>query len=378
MKNVLCVLVLGWVHFSESVIHKHTNTLEKSNKSYNSSNADINQPFKSLQRYKRSNCDAGQFYDEKVKHCCRMCPAGQHVERSCSSMGQNPECKPCEEGTYLKEINYLTKCKRCTSCHQDTEVEQVKCSANTNAECGCKEGYFKHRENCKACTKCRNRRIINNCSATDNTQCGDCLPNFYEEKNECHPCNQSSKQCGDMNGNCSPVCKPIEPTSTVSYILTGAFLLLLLPCGGLLIYKHKRKKKHNKSHSVMGEHVFTVHEAGNVPDLTDMSQETHILCPDTPAGHVPSVLEKSCTLYDIINCVPVRRWKEFMRTLELPDKVIEAVEVENSIFRDQQYEMLRRWCQLQMPSIDVVYQTLERMNLLRCAEELKAKIEEYS
>ncbi|KAG9481995.1 hypothetical protein GDO78_010948 [Eleutherodactylus coqui] len=103
-----------------------------------------------------------------------------------------------------------------------------------------------------------------------------------------------------------------------------------------------------------------------------MSQETHILCPDTP------VLEKSCTLYDIINCVPVRRWKEFMRTLELPDKVIEAVEVENSIFRDQQYEMLRRWCQLKMPSIDVVYQTLERMNLLRCAEELKAKIEEYS
>ncbi|XP_073512788.1 tumor necrosis factor receptor superfamily member 25 [Phyllobates terribilis] len=375
MKFFLCVLLMGWVYFTESVNHRNTNTLEKRSKTFNFSNDEIEQPLKRSRRYKRSNCgsdEVGYYFDARVKHCCMKCHEGEHVDQPCTSPWQYPTCTPCEEGTFLAFRNYALKCKRCTSCHQDIEVEVVKCSAKTNAKCVCKAGYYRDHDDCRACTVCHNRRTISNCTITNNTQCGDCLPGFYEDKSECQACPQSDKQCEATSSSCSPVCVPLTSTMSVAYILTGAFLLLLLPCGGLLIHKHKRKKKHQK-----GDHVFTVIGGGEVPGLTDLNQESRMYSPCTPAGHVPSVLQKNCTLYDIIDCVPVRRWKEFMRTLELPDKVIEIVEVEISNFRDQQYEMLRRWCQLQMASLDAVYQTLERMNLSRCAEELKAKIEHY-
>ncbi|XP_075696727.1 tumor necrosis factor receptor superfamily member 25 [Rhinoderma darwinii] len=362
------------VYLTKSIPHNNTNTLEKRNERLNSSNDKIKQQFENLRRYKRSNCDEEMYYDEKVRHCCIKCPRGEHVEKSCAAPNHNPICKPCEEGTFLAYSNYLFKCKRCTGCHSDTDIEEVKCSATTDAVCVCKENYYRHRGDCQVCTKCHNRSTTQKCSKTNDTQCGPCLPGFHEEQNKCQSCHQLGKQCENTNASCSPVCELVViPTISVPYILTGAFLLLLLPCGGFLIHKHKRKKKHN-----MGEHVFTAHGEADVPGLTDINQKTRILSPDTTPGHVPSVLQKSCTLYDIIDCVPIRRWKEFMRTLELPDKVIEIVEVEISNIRDQQYEMLRRWCQLKMASVDAVYQTLERMNLSGCAEELKAKIEHYS
>lgn len=107
-----------------------------------------------------------------------------------------------------------------------------------------------------------------------------------------------------------------------------------------------------------------------------INTDTVILC--TPwAGQVPSVLQKGCALYDIIDCVPVKRWKELMRNLELPDNEIERVEMEVGNFRDQQYEMLRRWCQLKTASVESVYQALDRMHLSGCLERLKSKIEQY-
>ncbi|KAM4015377.1 tumor necrosis factor receptor superfamily member 25 [Anomaloglossus baeobatrachus] len=360
------------VYYTESVNYRSKNTLEK-RRTFNSSNDEIEQPIKRSRRYKRSNCGSDDMvYDDGEKHCCMKCREGEYWEKACTTPRQYPVCKPCEEGTFLAFRNYSPKCKRCTSCHLDIEVEEVKCSAKTDAKCVCKAGYYRDQDDCRVCRACHNRRIISNCTATNNAQCGDCLPGFYEDKSECQACPPSIKQCEFTNTSCSPVCTPVESKISVAYILTGAFLLLLLPFGGLLIHKHKRKKKNQK-----GEHVFTVIGGGEVPGLTDLNQETKVFSPYTPAGHVPSVLQKSCTLYDIIDCVPVRRWKEFMRTLELPDKVIEIVEVEISNFRDQQYEMLKRWCQLKLASLDAIYLTLERMNLSRCAEELKAKIEHY-
>ncbi|XP_075135134.1 tumor necrosis factor receptor superfamily member 25 [Leptodactylus fuscus] len=363
------------VCFTESVFHK--NIRQKSNKRFNSSNDEANQLFHSLQRYKRSDCEDGTIKDEDAGRCCRLCPKGEYVQTPCSASGQDTVCKPCEEGTFLRHSNYKTKCQLCRRCQLDTEVEVGQCSAAMEAVCECKEGYYRLDEYspCQACIKCHNQRILTNCSTNSNTECGDCLPGFYKENDVCQPCPKSDKQCENTNytnSGCPLVCKPVASAMPVSYILTGVFLLLLLPFGGLLIYKHKRKKKNSK-----GELIFTVHGGGDVPGLSDINQETRILTPVTP-GHVPSVLQKSSTLYDIIDCVPVRRWKEFMRTLELPDKVIEIVEVETTNFRDQQYEMLRRWCQLKMANVDAVYQTLDRMNLSGCAEELKAKLEHYS
>ncbi|NWU60095.1 TNR25 factor, partial [Dromas ardeola] len=76
-------------------------------------------------------------------------------------------------------------------------------------------------------------------------------------------------------------------------------------------------------------------------------------------------------LYAVIDAVPVRRWKEFMRVLELREAEIEVVELEVTHIRDQQYEMLKRWCQQTSPTLDRVFAALERMELAGCAEALR-------
>lgn len=79
-------------------------------------------------------------------------------------------------------------------------------------------------------------------------------------------------------------------------------------------------------------------------------------------------------LYAVINAVPVRRWKEFMRVLELRDTEIELVEMEVAPFRDRQYEMLKRWCQQTSATLDRIFAALEHMDLSGCAETLRQSL----
>lgn len=92
-------------------------------------------------------------------------------------------------------------------------------------------------------------------------------------------------------------------------------------------------------------------------------------------GSAAATLQPGPQLYDVMDAVPVRRWKEFVRTLGLREAEIEAVEVEVGRFRDQQYEMLKRWRQQQPAGLGAVYAALERMGLDGCAEELRSRLQ---
>ncbi|NXI65166.1 TNR25 factor, partial [Anseranas semipalmata] len=98
----------------------------------------------------------------------------------------------------------------------------------------------------------------------------------------------------------------------------------------------------------------------------------------SPASHPRSpqrcALLQGSQLYAVINVVPVRRWKEFMRVLELRDTEIELVEMEVAHFRDQQYEMLKRWCQQTSATLDRIFAALEHMELAGCAEALRQSL----
>uniref|UniRef100_A0A8C6XVT7 Death domain-containing protein n=1 Tax=Naja naja TaxID=35670 RepID=A0A8C6XVT7_NAJNA len=101
--------------------------------------------------------------------------------------------------------------------------------------------------------------------------------------------------------------------------------------------------------------------------------ETVVLMDKAP---LPSrSLQQGRNLYTIINAVPVRRWKEFVRGLGLQDGEIELVELEHSQFREQQYEMLKRWCQQRGASLAAILDNLEAMQLGGCAQELKEKLQ---
>ncbi|KAM6173677.1 tumor necrosis factor receptor superfamily member 25 isoform 4-T4 [Erethizon dorsatum] len=99
------------------------------------------------------------------------------------------------------------------------------------------------------------------------------------------------------------------------------------------------------------------------------------LSPAPPAGSPAAVLQPGPQLYDVMDAVPARRWKEFVRTLGLREAEIEAVEVEIGRFRDQQYEMLKRWRQQQPAGLGAVYAALERMGLDGCAEDLRLRLQ---
>ncbi|NWI11904.1 TNR25 factor, partial [Crypturellus soui] len=79
-------------------------------------------------------------------------------------------------------------------------------------------------------------------------------------------------------------------------------------------------------------------------------------------------------LYAVIDAVPLRRWKEFMRVLGLRDTDIEVVELEFAHVRDQQYEMLKRWGQQSSASLGRVFAALERMELEGCAQALRLRL----
>lgn len=89
-----------------------------------------------------------------------------------------------------------------------------------------------------------------------------------------------------------------------------------------------------------------------------------------------STLLQGSQLYAVIDVVPVRRWKEFMRVLELREAEIELVELEVAHIRDQQYEMLKRWCQQTSATLDRVFAALEHMELAGCAEALRQSLPE--
>lgn len=99
------------------------------------------------------------------------------------------------------------------------------------------------------------------------------------------------------------------------------------------------------------------------------------LSPAPPAGSAAATLQLGPQLYDVVDAVPARRWKEFVRTLGLREAEIEAVEVEVGRFRDQQYEMLKRWRQQQPAGLGAIYAALERMGLDGCAEDLRSRLQ---
>ncbi|NWH68926.1 TNR25 factor, partial [Geococcyx californianus] len=102
-------------------------------------------------------------------------------------------------------------------------------------------------------------------------------------------------------------------------------------------------------------------------------QEHGEVQPSAPAEPRGALLQGS-QLYAVIDAVPVRRWKEFMRVLELREVEIELVELEVTHIRDQQYEMLKRWCQQTSATLDRVFAALEHMDLAGCAEVLRRSL----
>ncbi|KAH1175791.1 tumor necrosis factor receptor superfamily member 25 isoform X1 [Mauremys mutica] len=360
----------------------------------------------------RNNCAPdGPSYSSK--HCCQKCPAGHFMTASCTSRGNDTTCERCPPGTYLSFENLERECRKCSECQaQASQLVLKNCTETSDIECGCGAGHFMQCTEpscrdftCQECRRCKGRGTRQNCSEKEDAQCGDCQPGFYLEGSECRACaTQIPEKCGE---GCGRPCGGSSQGSGLQYILLGLMGPLFL--GALVIY-HKRRTLSNDSPAA-GEAAAvkdsTLQQASACPSgaaekplesqgllhlqVTEASQMNGNACPVRPLGGqdtwespaepqdtarpLPGVLPQGSKLYDIINTVPVRRWKEFMRVLELHDGEIEVVELEFAHVRDQQYEMLKRWYQQKNATLDSIFSALERMELAGCAEELRQRLQ---
>ncbi|NXU91600.1 TNR25 factor, partial [Xiphorhynchus elegans] len=266
----------------------------------------------------------------------------------------------------------------------------------------------------------------------------NCKPDFYTEGDECRPCHTStldtcSKECqqacgsssssqgtgvmglgpmvwGDCAGWLMRTLLLLLADSGLEYILLGLTGPLFL--GALVIYHKRRRLRHS---ALAGGPLHTAQAATSMPGAvatpwyqfsarrwgslcwpqpcppqgTDsatamlrQSPKHQALLREHPSGkgepsaplEPRSALLQGSQLYAVIDAVPVRRWKEFMRMLELREAEIELVELEVANIRDQQYEMLKRWCQQTSATLDRVFAALERMELAGCAEALRQNL----
>ncbi|NWH90323.1 TNR25 factor, partial [Aegithalos caudatus] len=370
----------------------------------------------------RGPCPDDMNWIETAQQCCRRCPAGTYLSKPCTSSEKNNECVACPTGTFRAQANTLRECQACYECdRQPFQSVLSNCSATNNVVCGCEPGSFRvcldnlcSEFSCRKCQPCTGRFIQQPCSETQDTVCdSSCKPDFYREGDECRPCHTSTLDtCGK---ECQQVCgSNNDQGSGLEYILLGLTGPLFL--GALAIY-HKRKRLWHdaladgplptaQATTSMARAAalpwcqFSARRWDNLcwtqpcsPQGTERATGTAkqslkhqaniqtLLCEQPsdegdPSAHPEprSALLQGSQLYAVIDVVPVRRWKEFMRMLELREAEIELVELEVTHIRDQQYEMLKRWCQQTSATLDHVFAALERMELAGCAEALRQSL----
>ncbi|NXA66328.1 TNR25 factor, partial [Mohoua ochrocephala] len=386
----------------------------------------------------RFSCPAGMNWIETAHQCCSQCPAGTFLSEPCTSPENRSVCLACPAGTFRTQPNTLRECQACHECDRQGELAPhhavlchaarchaahrllsaafqsvlSNCSATSNVACGCEPGHFrvcldKHCSefSCRKCQPCTGRLIQRPCSEEQDTLCdSSCKPDFYREGDECRPCrtygDNGAVVCGHRAGRLMGTLLLLLAGSGLEYILLGLTGPLFL--GALAIY-HKRKRfwhdalaagplpTAQAATSMAGAAAtpwwqFNARRWDNQPcspqaieratGTARQSLKHQALLREQPSdeGEPRSALLQGSQLYAVIDVVPVRRWKEFMRMLELREAEIELVELEVAHIRDQQYEMLKRWCQQTSATLDHVFAALERMELAGCAEALRQNL----
>ncbi|NWV27819.1 TNR25 factor, partial [Origma solitaria] len=373
-------------------------------------------------------CPAGTFLSKPCTSPensseCRVCPAGTFRTQP----NTLSECQACYECDRQAFQSVLSNC---------SATSNVACGCEPGHFRVCRHPQCTD-FSCQKCQPCTGRLIQRPCSEDEDALCdSSCKPDFYREGDECRPCHTSTLDtCGK---ECQEVCSSSSSDQGMGTMGPGvvecshyagqlmAMLLLLLAGSGLeyillgltgplflgaLAIYHKRKRLwHNSladSPLPTACAATPMTRSAATPWCQFSARRWDNLCwtqPYSPPGTVratgmarqspkhllwekpsdeeePSAppeprgaLLQGSQLYAVIDVVPVRRWKEFMRMLELREAEIELVELEVAHIRDQQYEMLKRWCQQTSATLDHIFAALERMELAGCAEALRQSL----
>uniref|UniRef100_UPI00358F736E NACHT, LRR and PYD domains-containing protein 12-like isoform X2 n=1 Tax=Myxine glutinosa TaxID=7769 RepID=UPI00358F736E len=95
-----------------------------------------------------SSCPENQFLHVDG-FCCEFCPIGTSMRMPCLSHGTQSLCFQCRGKTYMDQVKHnATRCKQCSVCDPESEVEERDCNFMNNRQCVCREGLHRKGNEC--------------------------------------------------------------------------------------------------------------------------------------------------------------------------------------------------------------------------------------
>ncbi|KAM9351019.1 tumor necrosis factor receptor superfamily member 9-like [Symphorus nematophorus] len=194
--------------------------------------------------------------------CCEACHPGNRLVERC---GLNPKllCKPCEPETFT-EKRTERRCARCTQC-VGAQVLVKKCTASSDTQCGCKDGYTCGDARCSFCVLTCGKGH----EPTENRTCVKCPNGTFNDQihQKCKPWStkcpnpgQEIKAKGDAFNdikctdviNVHPVTKPDSPDHTAWPGAISVFSVVPMVLGLIVIFilamtLYQKRKKTTKT-----------------------------------------------------------------------------------------------------------------------------------
>ncbi|XP_045552009.1 tumor necrosis factor receptor superfamily member 1A isoform X2 [Salmo salar] len=278
----------------------------------------------------------------------------------------------------------------CYECPAVSQMVVKSCEPKNDTECGCMKNYYpkksKHR---LQCIKCQTKDCSNY------TECHTSCTITTTQRPPTLTPNPSITQTGPDH----------YPLLTTSYVFVVVLMTTLLIAGLLVLTKggwmvhgccatpEKDLQLPTRDTSANGQPngptSLTLNITQGIPMTTFSHSATkteyHTLVTPLLPGREPRIPRQETqeerwpakVLYAIIKEVPLRRWKEFLRLLSVPDQHLERVDLEPGLgSMERQYQMLRLWSQGPAAGLEDIYSALLYMDLAGCAHQLQDSLEQ--
>lgn len=354
------------------------------------------------------SCKENEYLGE-AGFCCDRCSPGFKLVKQCTAEGQRSVCEKCGPGTFQDAMNFYGNCFSCKSCSHPFAFTKRNCTHDQDAQCECEDGYYMphidtNTDACYSCKSCGNgERLVKKCGKEQNTQC-ECKDEHYRINKK------SCARCINCSANCSHLCQTASTTPktrTVFHPLEDTrlplFAALFLMCGliggvallkGVSMLRKRSRARSSQSPEapdpgkiLKKENCFEfstnscpgiIEENEKVP-LSSEQQYQSLVLPDC----IPKEVKVHEFIYFVMDQVPVSRFKELVRRLNVSEQDIDRAERDNRSFADAQYQMIKVWINnstkggnnvLPREHLQECVDRLKDMNLMACVESIE---EEY-
>ncbi|XP_064415478.1 tumor necrosis factor receptor superfamily member 1A isoform X2 [Latimeria chalumnae] len=329
-------------------------------------------------------CKEHEYLHPSNKYCCEKCHPGYRKAEDCSGPNTRTGCEKCPNNTHTEVWNYSPNCQRCRTCDKTFgQITITQCQDKINTVCGCPEGKFKepfgHKKfRCTACKLCTGGDVRKKCEGENDTVCG-CLPRYFMNPvdQQCHACTKCNitSECAFLCPMLTQQPKDYTPLLIATVITCSLMCVLLIGCITCCccmpqtpiyfpVWKHHPSSP-TETFLLPMPAIPSTAVLKREEDTTKVQLELPDCVRHTGNTQLPNNTQ---FLYDVVDCVPPSRWKEFMRRLGLSDHDIERAEYDNRRMREAQYAMLQLWREKRGASMEVISKALKEMDLSGCAE----------